>query len=170
MKGLFPGEADVRNRERHVWEPAVLAVPASVPEVESKVVRRSGRRGNRKRPSRVIGDHERDTVALQQLVHLVDIPARVPRLKGMPAGRQSLECGGQALVVPNERRRELPEDRAKLARLNEGVERLVSRTTPCSRSRRRLTWVRYLLALTAKLKPSGVVSAHACTAFVVGSR
>src|SRR5436190_9617230 len=76
-------------------------------------------------PPRVVADHERHPVALQQLIDRRAEPALVAELEAVPAGRQEGQYLGEPLVVAVEALWELPQDRAELGRADERLDRLV---------------------------------------------
>src|SRR5919109_3386675 len=86
----------------------VAAPPArAVMKADERPAR--GRYQLAERVLRAVGDHERDAVPPQQRVDVLDVPRRMPKLEAVPARRESGQRGGQAIVVPFERRGQLPE-------------------------------------------------------------
>ena len=61
----------------------------------------------------------------QERVDVAVEPALVAELEAVAARRELVERGGEALVVAPEVRRQLPDDRAELARLDQRHDALV---------------------------------------------
>jgi hypothetical protein len=118
----------------------------------------------------VIADHEGSCVAPQEVVDGRVEPALVPELETMPSRRQLLESRSEALVIPVEVARELPQSRPELGRLDERLDPLVEALEPTPEVGEGFMCVRYRLALTAKRNPGGLCSTHPWTAARVGSR
>src|SRR5215218_4118317 len=78
-----------------------------------------------KSPLRVVSDDERSAVLSEEPVDLVGEPARMAEFEAMAARRQSRESAREALVVPVEVARKLPQDRAHLRRLAKRLDPLV---------------------------------------------
>jgi hypothetical protein len=97
-------------------------------------------------------------VLAQRVVHLVGEPALVPELEAVAPRRQCREHVGEPAVVAPEVRRQLPEERAELRRVEQGLEPLED------------DGVMKRLILTANRKPSGLSSTQRRTASTFGSR
>src|SRR5207245_1739124 len=78
-----------------------------------------------KRAARMVAYDERDIVLAQQRVDLGREPARMTKLECMTPRGQLGESRCEALVVPVEGLRQLPQDRSQAARLHSGLQALV---------------------------------------------
>jgi len=73
----------------------------------------------------VVGDHQCGAVSTQEPVDRLREPALVTELEAVAAGWQQRKRAAEAIVVALEVRGKLPDDRPKLARLDERLDALV---------------------------------------------
>ncbi len=85
---------------------------------------------------------QRDAVLAQQREDVRGKPALVTELEGVVAGRQVVERGGKALVVTAKFGGSCQRTGPIFGLTASGSRRSQRRCTPCSRSVRRLMWVR----------------------------
>src|SRR4029453_12708866 len=103
----------------------VLAAAAAVAVVQAEDRPVGGQLVRLEGPARVVRDHQRGVVRAQLLVDRLREPALVAELEAVAPRREQGERASEPVVVAPEVGRELPDDGAELARLDERLDALV---------------------------------------------